>query len=70
VIAVRRNLGPSEHELVLGAFRAAAADEEGKRLLRAVFDGDELAEGIDAGHDRLRRRYESGVSKGLFDRDA
>lgn len=69
VVAVRRNLGPEEHELVIEAFRKVGSDEDGKKLLRAVFGGEELREGIEPGHAVLRRSYESGLANGLFDRD-
>jgi phosphate/phosphite/phosphonate ABC transporter binding protein len=69
VVAVRRNLGPEEHELMIEAFRRVGTDEEGKKLLRAVFGGEELREGIEPGHAVLRRSYELGLAKGLFDRD-
>lgn len=67
VIAVRRNLGPREHEVALDAFKKASADDEGRRLMRAVFDGDELREGTEPAHDSFRMRYESGVARGVFD---
>lgn len=67
VIAVRRNLLPREHELTATAFRRAREDDEGRALLRGLFGGDELHEGLDPGHDELRRAYESGVASGLFD---
>ena len=67
VIAVRRNLAPDSYERVLGAFRAACADETGSALVRAVFGGDELHEGLEPGHDALRRAYERALANGLFD---
>jgi phosphate/phosphite/phosphonate ABC transporter binding protein len=67
VIAVRRNLGPAEYEAALGAFRAACGDAAARPLVRAVFGGDELREGIEAGHDALRRGYERAIANGLFD---
>lgn len=67
VIAVRRNLGPRETERVLEAFRAAAADDDARAYLRAVFGGDQLREGVLPGHEALRRAYERGVADGLFD---
>lgn len=70
VVAVRRNLGPREHDLVSSALRSACQDEAGRKLFSAVFDGDELREGTEPGHDELRRAYEKGVARGLFDRDA
>ena len=67
VIAVRRNLGPREHEQVIRAFRDACQDEAARPLVRAVFGGDELREGLAAGHDELRRAYEAAIARGLFD---
>ncbi len=70
VLAVRRNLGRQEHEAVSTAFRAAFSVPHGRALVRAVFGGDELREGLEPGHETLRRAYERGVAHGLFDRDA
>ena len=67
VIAVRRNLAPDSYERVLGAFREACVDETGSRLVRAVFGGDDLHEGLEPGHDALRRAYERALANGLFD---
>jgi ABC-type phosphate/phosphonate transport system substrate-binding protein len=67
VIAVRRNLGPVEYETVAGAFREACRDPAARELVRAVFGGDELREGVEPGHEALRRAYETGIASGLFD---
>jgi ABC-type phosphate/phosphonate transport system substrate-binding protein len=67
VIAVRRNLGPREHEQVIRAFRSACEDPVARPLVRAVFDGEELREGTQSGHEELRRSYEAALSNGLFD---
>lgn len=67
VIAVRRNLAPSSHERVVDALRRAAADASARELLRAVFGGDELHEGLEPGHDALRRAFERATANGLFD---
>jgi ABC-type phosphate/phosphonate transport system substrate-binding protein len=67
VIAVRRNLAASSYERVLEAFREACADATARPLVRAVFGGDELREGIEPGHDALRRAYERAMANGLFD---
>ncbi len=67
VLVVRRNLAPAPHELALAAFQAACSSETAKPLLRAVFGGDALGEGIEPGHATLRRAYESAVANGLFD---
>lgn len=67
VIAVRRNLAPDSYERVLGAFRDACVDERGSALVRAVFGGDDLHEGLEPGHEALRRAYERALANGLFD---
>lgn len=67
VIAARRNLPPAAYEQALTALRHACTDAEGRPLVRAVFGGDDLHEGIDTGHEALRKAYESATSKGLFD---
>jgi ABC-type phosphate/phosphonate transport system substrate-binding protein len=67
VIAARRNLGPVEYELAAELFRKVGADASGRALLAKVFNGEELAEGVEAGHDALRLAYESALAGGLFD---
>ena len=67
VLAARRNLTPAEYERALEALRHACTDPVARPLVRAVFGGDELREGIDPGHDALRKAFESATAKGLFD---
>lgn len=67
VIAARRNLGPTDYERAAAAFRRASSDPEGRALLRALFGGEELRQGIEAGHDALRVSFENATAKGLFD---
>lgn len=67
VIAARRNLGPTEYERALAALRKGCSDPAGRTLVRAVFNGDELREGIDPGHEALRSALETGTANGLFD---
>ena len=67
VIAVRRNLPPQQYERALEALRRACTDPAGRPLVRAVFGGEDLREGIDPGHDALRTAFESATANGLFD---
>ena len=67
VIAVRRNLPPEQYRRALESLRHACTDPTARPLVRAVFGGDELREGIDPGHDALRTAFESATAKGLFD---
>jgi len=65
VIAVRRNLAPASYERALESLRRVASDAPD--LLRSVFGGDALHEGVESGHDALRRAYERATANGLFD---
>ena len=67
VIAARRNLPPEEYERALEALRHACTDPAARPLVRAVFGGEELREGIDPGHEALRKAFESATANGLFD---
>ncbi|MDB4938897.1 MAG: Phosphonate transporter phosphate-binding periplasmic component [Labilithrix sp.] len=67
VLVVRRNLAPGPYERILAAFRHACADEAGRVLVRAVFGGDDLREGIEPGHAALRSAFERATANGLFD---
>jgi phosphate/phosphite/phosphonate ABC transporter binding protein len=67
ILAARRNLGPLEFERARDALRQACADDEGRDLVRAVFGGARLQEGVGDGHDVLRRDYERALAEGLFD---
>lgn len=63
VLAARRNLGPADLEHATRAFGALFRHGRAD----AVFGESELREGATRGHDALRRAYESGLAKGLFD---
>jgi phosphate/phosphite/phosphonate ABC transporter binding protein len=67
VIAARRNLSPEPYERALQAFRRACSDEAARPLVRAVFGGDELREGLDPRHDAIRSAFERATANGLFD---
>lgn len=67
VVAVRRNLPPADFEAALEAFRRARSDAGARPLMRAVFGGDELREGVEPGHETLRIDFERATANGLFD---
>jgi phosphate/phosphite/phosphonate ABC transporter binding protein len=67
VLAARRNLAPAHYLRVMDALRSASTDEAARPLLRAVFGGDEIREGIEAGHDALQSAFETATAKGVFD---
>lgn len=67
VIAARRTLAPAQYVRALAAFRSACASNEARGLVRAVFGGDDLREGVAPGHAAFRRAFERAKLKGLFD---
>lgn len=67
VLAVRRNVEPATYDRVLGALREACRDEVARPLVRAIFGGADLHEGIEPGHETLRRAFERAMAHGLFD---
>ena len=67
VLAARKDLDERMRNDVLAALRAACAADECKAILRAIFGGDELREGLAEGYDALRGALEMATSRGLFD---
>lgn len=67
VIAVRRNLAPAAYERALAALRKASAADDAHELVKGVFGGEQLREGVEPGHETLRRAYERAVANDLFD---
>ncbi len=67
VIAARRNLAPTEYQRAAAALSRASSDPEGRVLLRGLFGGEELRQGIEPGHEALRLAFETATAKGLFD---
>lgn len=67
MLVTRRNLAPAPYEAAVSAFRTACSEAAGKPLVKQVFGGDQLREGIEEGHATLRHAYERAVANGLFD---
>lgn len=67
VIAARRSLPAPAYAQASLAFRKACSCDEGKHLVRAVFGGDDLREGVAPGHAAFRRAYERAKLSGLLD---
>ena len=67
VIAARRSLAPAHYIRALAAFRNACESEEARPLVRDVFGGDDLREGVAPGHAAFKRAFERAKLKGLFD---
>lgn len=67
VFAARKDLDEAERDKVLAALRAAGAADEAKEILRAIFGGDELREGLASGYESLKSALEMATARGLFD---
>lgn len=67
VIAVRSSVDASMREKLRDALHAAGKDEAARTVLREIFGGDELREGLAPGYDALRSALEMAAVRGLFD---
>lgn len=67
VVAVRKGLDDEVRAKVLGSMRAACAADECKDVLRAIFGGHELREGLASGYASLESALEMATARGLFD---
>ena len=67
VIAVRAELAAESRVKVLEALRAACTEESTRKVLREIFNGDELREGLAPGYESLRSALDMATARGLFD---
>jgi phosphate/phosphite/phosphonate ABC transporter binding protein len=67
VIAARSELPEAQRAAVRDALRAASADDEGRKLLRAVFGGETFVEDMTKSYESLARALDMASARGLFD---
>ena len=67
VSGVRKGYPDDDREKVLGALRTACAEEPTRAVLREIFNGDELREGLATGYDALKSALDMATARGLFD---
>ncbi len=67
VIAVKKDFPEADRTKVLESLRAACKDESSRAIVREVFSGDELEEGLAAGYDALKSALDMATARGLFD---
>ena len=67
VIAVRKGFPADDRVKTLEALRAACEDEPTRAVLRQIFSGDELREGLATGYDALKSALDMATARGLFD---
>lgn len=67
VIGIRAELPAEDRAKVLAALKAACAEESSRTMLREIFNGDELREGLAPGYEALRSALDMATARGLFD---
>ena len=67
VIGVRKDYPEAARVKFLEALRAACSEESTRKILREIFNGDELEEGLVPGYDALRSALDMATARGLFD---
>jgi len=67
VIAVRKDYPEAARVKILESLRAACSEESTRVVLREIFNGDELREGLVTGYDALRSALDMATARGLFD---
>ncbi len=67
VLAVRTAVADRIRDEAFTAFRDACADEKTRALVREVFGGDDLTEGLAPGYDALQKALDMATSRGMFD---
>jgi len=67
VIGVRKDYPEAARTKILEALRAACSEESTRAILREIFNGDELREGLVAGYESLRSALDMATARGLFD---
>lgn len=67
VLAVRTAVADRIRDKALAAFRDACSETKTRGLLRDVFGGDDLTEGLASGYDALQKALEMATARGIFD---
>jgi phosphate/phosphite/phosphonate ABC transporter binding protein len=67
VIGVRKGYPDETREKVLDALRTACTAEATRPIVREIFNGDELREGLASGYEALKSALEMATARGLFD---
>jgi phosphate/phosphite/phosphonate ABC transporter binding protein len=67
VLVMHKGLSDDVQTKIVEALRAASAAEEPKGVLRAIFGGGDLREGLASGYDSLKSALDLATARGLFD---
>lgn len=67
VLAARKDLPDDDRGRILNALRDATKESASREILKSIFGGDELREGVASDYDTLRSALEMATARGLFD---
>ncbi len=67
VIGMRKGYPEEGREKVLALLRMAVAEESTRAVLREIFNGDQLHEGLVSGYESLKSALDMATARGLFD---
>lgn len=67
VLAARKGLPDADRERILDVLRLATKEDRARGILKAIFGGDELREGLANGYDALQSALDMATARGLFD---
>ena len=67
VLAVRTSVADDLREKTFAALKHVCSDASLRPVIRAVFGGDELTEGLAPGYDTLQKALEMATLRGIFD---
>ena len=67
VLGVRKGYPEDAREQIAAALRAACAEESTRKVMREIFNGDELREGLASGYEALQTALDMAAARGLFD---
>ncbi|MBX3262342.1 MAG: phosphate/phosphite/phosphonate ABC transporter substrate-binding protein [Labilithrix sp.] len=66
VLAVRTAVADRIRDKAFGAFKDACSDASTRDLIRGVFGGDDLTEGLAPGYDTLQKALDVATARGIF----
>jgi len=67
VIGVKKELPEEDRAKIVAALREATKTEAARAILRQIFGGDDLREGLAPGYDALKSALDMATARGLFD---
>jgi phosphate/phosphite/phosphonate ABC transporter binding protein len=66
VLGVRSTIATEDRARVLNALKDLATSDDGRTMLKGIFGGDALREGLAPGYESLRAALDMATSQGIF----